>query len=61
MDGDGFDAALAAVQALPADADDAPDAVLTSRMERLVRLRAMVDAVLVEQLAAFDDRAARPL
>lgn len=58
MDGDGFDAALAAVQALPADADDAPDAVLTSRMERLVRLRAMVDAVLVEQLAAFDDRAA---
>jgi hypothetical protein len=34
-----------------------PDAVLAERMQQLVRLRAMVDATLVEQLAVFDARA----
>jgi hypothetical protein len=54
----GFEAAVAEVRALPSDADEVPDRVLATRMDQLVRLRAMVDAALVEQLAAFDARAA---
>jgi hypothetical protein len=52
--------ALAAVSAvvgrLP-DAAEAPDAVLVARMGELVRLQAVVQAALVEQVAAFDARA----
>jgi hypothetical protein len=55
---DEFDLAVAAFNRLPVDAADVPDAVLVSRMRRLVQLRAMVDAALAEQVAAFDARAA---
>jgi hypothetical protein len=53
----GLDAAVTGLRQLPADAAQVPNAVLASRMEQLVQLRAMVDAVLVEQLAVFDARA----
>jgi hypothetical protein len=52
----GLDAVMTAIELLPADAAQVPDAVLASRMQQLVRLRAMVDATLVEQLAVFDAR-----
>jgi hypothetical protein len=55
--GDELDAVIAAVGALPADAAGQPDPVLADRMHRLVQARAMLDAVLVEQVAAFDARA----
>jgi hypothetical protein len=57
MAGDELDAAITALQQVPADATQVPDAVLAERMQQLVRLRAMVDATLVEQLAVFDARA----
>jgi hypothetical protein len=53
-----LDAVASAVAALPDDAAVVPDAVLASRMIELVRLRAMLDATLVEHLAVFDARAA---
>jgi hypothetical protein len=53
----GLDAVVSALRQLPADAAQVPNVVLASRMEQLVALRAMVDAVLVEQLAVFDARA----
>jgi hypothetical protein len=52
-----LEAVMAAVGRLPGDAAEAPDAVLVSRMQDLVRLRAMVEAALCEQLAVFDARA----
>lgn len=54
--GDDLEAVIAAVGALPADATEQPDPVLVGRMRQLVRLRAMADAALVEQLAVFDAR-----
>ena len=56
--GDDLDAVMAAVGAVPADAAGLPDSVLAARMRRLAQARAMLDAVLVEQVAAFDARAA---
>jgi Domain of unknown function (DUF222) len=53
-----LDTAIAAISALPADASQQPDSVLADRMAQLARLRAMVDAALVEQVASFDARAA---
>jgi hypothetical protein len=53
----GLDAVVSALRALPADAAQVPNPVLAARMQQLVGLRAMVDAVLVEQLAVFDARA----
>jgi hypothetical protein len=58
MAGGELDAVITAMDALPADANQVPDSELAARMEQLVRLRAMVDATLVEQLAVFDARAA---
>jgi hypothetical protein len=57
MAGGELDAVMTAISKLPADADRVPDAVLAERMQQLVRLRAMVDATLVDQLAVFDARA----
>jgi hypothetical protein len=56
--GDDLDVVIAAVGALPADAAGLPDSALAARMRRLAQARAMLDAVLVEQVAAFDARAA---
>jgi hypothetical protein len=56
--GDDLDVVFAAVGALPADAAGLPDSALAARMRRLAQARAMLDAVLVEQVAAFDARAA---
>lgn len=57
MAGGELDAVMTALRHLPADAAQQPDAVLATRMQQLVTLRAMVDAALVEQLAVFDARA----
>jgi hypothetical protein len=58
MLGDGrLEALITAVRGLPADAAEVPDAVLVARMGELVRLQAVVQAALVEQVAAFDARA----
>jgi hypothetical protein len=56
--GDELDAVLTAIDALPADTAQVPDVVLAERMRQLVAARARLDAVLVEQLAAFDARGA---
>lgn len=53
----GLDAAAASLAALVADGPEIPTGVLVDRMRELVRLRAMVDAALAEQLAGFDQRA----
>jgi hypothetical protein len=58
MDSAELAAAVAALETMPADAAGAPAAVLVARMRQLVRLRAMADSLLIEQLAAFDARAA---
>lgn len=50
------EAAIAAISALPDDTHQQPDSVLADRMAELARLRAIVDAALVEQLAVFDAR-----
>jgi hypothetical protein len=55
--GDDLDAVIAAVGALPADAAGLPDSALAARMRRLAQARSMLDAVLVEHVAAFDARA----
>jgi hypothetical protein len=57
MAGNELDAVMAAIGDLPADAAGAPDTVLVSRMRQLVQVRAMIDAALTEQVAAFDARA----
>jgi hypothetical protein len=56
MAGGELDAVVTAIGALPADATQVPDAVLAERMEQMLQARAMLDAALVEQLAAFDAR-----
>jgi hypothetical protein len=55
----GLDAAAASLAALVADGPEIPTGVLVDRMRELVRLRAMVDAALAEQLAGFDRAGAR--
>jgi hypothetical protein len=57
MSGGELDAVLAAIGDLPADAAGAPDTVLVSRMRQLVQVKAMIDAALTDQVAAFDARA----
>jgi hypothetical protein len=56
MAGGELDAVVTAIGALPADTTQVSDAVLAERMRQLLAARAMLDAVLVEQLAAFDAR-----
>ena len=56
MAGGELDAMMTAVAQLPADTAQVPDTVLADRMRQLLAARAMLDAALVEQLAAFDAR-----
>jgi hypothetical protein len=55
--GAGFEAVVTALGQAPAAGWDVPDEILVARMRELVRIRAMVDATLAEQVAAFDARA----